>query len=83
MKSKPCLALFVGHASSNWGMYLFLTSLPTYMKEVLKFDVKSVNFVPHMKYDIIIAFTLFVISRMAFYLQSHTLRFGFQQSYRV
>ena len=42
MTSKPCLALFFGHAASNWGTYLFLTSLPTYMKEVLHFDVKSV-----------------------------------------
>jgi hypothetical protein len=28
-------------ACSNWGTYLFLTSLPSYMKEVLKFDIKS------------------------------------------
>lgn len=40
--SKPLLALIFGHAASNWGTYLFLTSLPTYMKEVLQFDVKSV-----------------------------------------
>ena len=43
MTSKPCLALFFGHSCSNWGTYLFLTSLPTYMKEVLQFDVKSVR----------------------------------------
>lgn len=43
MTSKYCLALFFGHSCSNWGTYLFLTSLPSYMKEVLKFDIKSVN----------------------------------------
>lgn len=43
MTSKPLWALFYGHSCSNWGTYLFLTSLPTYMKEVLHFDVKSVN----------------------------------------
>lgn len=43
MTSKPCIAIFVGHSCSNWGTYLFLTSLPLYMKEVLKFDIKSVS----------------------------------------
>jgi hypothetical protein len=43
MTSMPCIALFIGHSCSNWGTYLFLTSLPLYMKEVLKFDIKSVS----------------------------------------
>jgi ACS family sodium-dependent inorganic phosphate cotransporter-like MFS transporter 5 len=43
LSSKPAAAIFFGHSCSNWGTYLFLTSLPTYMKEILKFDVKSVN----------------------------------------
>lgn len=42
MKSRACIAIFIGHSCSNWGTYLFLTSLPSYMKEVLKFDIKSV-----------------------------------------
>jgi ACS family sodium-dependent inorganic phosphate cotransporter-like MFS transporter 5 len=42
MTNKACIALFVGHTTSNWGTYLFLTNIPTYMKEVLKFDIKSV-----------------------------------------
>lgn len=42
MKSIPAWAIFIGHSCSNWGTYLFLTSLPLYMKEVLKFDIKSV-----------------------------------------
>jgi ACS family sodium-dependent inorganic phosphate cotransporter-like MFS transporter 5 len=43
MSSRVCLSLFFGHSCSNWGTYLFLTSLPSYMKEVLKFDIKSVS----------------------------------------
>ena len=42
MTSKACIALFFGHVCSNWGTYLFLTNIPTYMNEVLKFDIKSV-----------------------------------------
>ena len=40
--SKACIGLFIGHSCSNWGTYLFLTNIPTYMKVVLKFDIKSV-----------------------------------------
>jgi MFS family permease len=43
MTSKYAISIFVGHSCSNWGTYLFLTSLPTYMKQVLKFDIKSVR----------------------------------------
>ena len=41
-KSKACIAIFVSHFSCNWSNYLFLTQLPTFMKEILKFDIKSV-----------------------------------------
>jgi hypothetical protein len=35
MTSKACWALFIGHSCSNWGTYLFLTSLPSYMKGMI------------------------------------------------
>jgi hypothetical protein len=57
--SRPAAAIFFGHSCSNWGTYLFLTSLPTYMKEVLKFDVKSNGALSALPY---IAFWLFIIS---------------------
>lgn len=41
IKSASFWGLVFAHFSSNFGTYLFLTQLPTYMKEVLKFDVKS------------------------------------------
>lgn len=44
MTSKTCLSLFFGHTCQNFGTYMFLTQLPTYMKEILKFDIKSVSF---------------------------------------
>jgi hypothetical protein len=31
--------------ASGWGSLLLLTEMPTYLKDVHKFDVKSVNFV--------------------------------------
>lgn len=59
MTNVPMLALFFGHTCSNWGTYLFLTSLPTYMKEVLKFDVKSNGALSALPY---LSFWLVIIS---------------------
>jgi hypothetical protein len=40
--SKACLVAFVANFCANFGAYLFLTQTPTYMKDVLKFDIKAV-----------------------------------------
>lgn len=40
-KSKACIAIFVAHLCNNWGNYLFLTQLPSFMKDILRFDIKS------------------------------------------
>lgn len=39
--NKVCIATFVAHFCNNWGNYLFLTQLPSFMKDVLKFNIKS------------------------------------------
>ena len=41
--SSACWALFIVHTCNNWGTYTFLTSIPKYMAEALKFDIKSVS----------------------------------------
>ena len=43
LTSRACWALFIIHTCSNYGTYTFLTSIPSYMSDVLKFDVKSVS----------------------------------------
>ncbi|KAH9496064.1 hypothetical protein Btru_012626 [Bulinus truncatus] len=39
--SRPVWGILVAHACGNYGAYMLLTKLPAYMKEVLKFDIKS------------------------------------------
>ena len=39
--SSAFLAILVAHTCSNWGWYMFLTKLPAYMKEVLRFNIKE------------------------------------------
>ncbi|XP_025093980.1 putative inorganic phosphate cotransporter isoform X2 [Pomacea canaliculata] len=40
-RSRPVWACIFCHMCFNWGEYTFLTNIPTYLKEVLHFDVKS------------------------------------------
>ncbi|KAI0235353.1 Sialin [Lamellibrachia satsuma] len=41
MRSGAVWAIVVAHTGSNWGTYMLLTNIPSYMREVLKFDIKS------------------------------------------
>lgn len=40
--SKPFWALLISHCAQNWGFWTLLTQIPSYMKDVLHFDIKSV-----------------------------------------
>jgi ACS family sodium-dependent inorganic phosphate cotransporter-like MFS transporter 5 len=40
-RSVPWWGVTLTHSASMFGTYLLLTQLPTYMKEILKFDIKS------------------------------------------
>lgn len=40
-KSMPVWAIIVAHTCSNWGWYMLLVKLPTYMRYILKFDIQS------------------------------------------
>jgi predicted MFS family arabinose efflux permease len=42
LTSKPCLAIIICNILSNWGFYIFLTLIPTYLNEVFHFDIKKV-----------------------------------------
>ncbi|XP_067388732.1 sialin isoform X1 [Emydura macquarii macquarii] len=41
LKSIPLWAIVVAHFSYNWTFYTLLTLLPTYMKEILRFDAQE------------------------------------------
>lgn len=40
--SLPFYSLAIVHSAHNWGFWTLLTEMPTYMKGVLKFDIKKV-----------------------------------------
>lgn len=54
----PFWALLINHTAGNWAFYTLLTWLPSYMKEVLNFDVKNAGFIAVLPY---LALTIVVI----------------------
>ena len=44
LTSKIVYAIILTQFCSNFCTYVFLTQLPTYMREVLKFDIQSVSY---------------------------------------
>uniref|UniRef100_A0A803TU24 Solute carrier family 17 member 5 n=1 Tax=Anolis carolinensis TaxID=28377 RepID=A0A803TU24_ANOCA len=48
--SLPLWAIVVAHFSYNWTFYTLLTLLPTYMKEILRFDVQENGFLSALPY---------------------------------
>ncbi|XP_048238222.1 uncharacterized transporter slc-17.2-like isoform X1 [Haliotis rufescens] len=39
--SLPFLGIVCAHVTYNWGLFLMMSNLPTYMMEVLRFDIQS------------------------------------------
>ncbi len=58
LTSKACWAVFIGQFTHNWGNYLFMTQMPSYLKDVLKFDIKSNGLIASIPY---IASSLFML----------------------
>nr|XP_020008220.1 sialin-like isoform X1 [Castor canadensis]XP_020008221.1 sialin-like isoform X1 [Castor canadensis]XP_020008222.1 sialin-like isoform X1 [Castor canadensis] len=50
LKSLPPWAIEVAHFSYNWTFYTLLTLLPTYMKDILRFNVQENGFVSALPY---------------------------------
>ena len=43
LMSPAVWAICAAHTANNWGFYTMLTCLPSYLKNVLKFDIKTVS----------------------------------------
>uniref|UniRef100_A0A3Q2HMX8 Sialin n=1 Tax=Equus caballus TaxID=9796 RepID=A0A3Q2HMX8_HORSE len=50
LKSLPLWAIVVAHFSYNWTFYTLLTLLPTYMKEILRFNIQENGFLSALPY---------------------------------
>lgn len=64
--SLPVYAIIVANVCSDWGAYTLLTNIPTYINEVLKFDITSVSFILTLLQELgynTMVFTLMVIPK--------------------
>jgi len=64
--SIPVWAILIAHCCQNWGFYTLLTELPTYMKQILHFDIKTVSqemrfFNLYIPIQYVVCFTCFVL----------------------
>ena len=50
LTSLPVWAMFVTNICATFGTDLFITNMPTYMREVLLFDVKTIGFLSFLPY---------------------------------
>ncbi|XP_041371385.1 sialin-like isoform X2 [Gigantopelta aegis] len=50
LTSRPCVALMVTHFTANFFNYMMLTQIPTYMKEVMNFDISANGFFSMLPY---------------------------------
>ncbi|XP_076823695.1 sialin-like [Clavelina lepadiformis] len=48
--SKAVWAISIAHFCNNWGFYTLLTCLPTYLKDVLHFDIKQNGLIASLPY---------------------------------
>ncbi|VDO54535.1 unnamed protein product [Onchocerca flexuosa] len=67
MTSVPVWAIFCGHFAGDWGAYIMMTVLPTFMKDVLGLDFTSLGFlsaIPYIAYFICINLGGFVADKL-------------------
>jgi len=48
--SRPFYAILIVHCAQNWGFYTLLTELPTYLNEILHFNLKENGFLSALPY---------------------------------
>lgn len=48
--SLPMWAIILAHFSENWGFYMMMTGLPTFMRDVLHFELQKAGFVAALPY---------------------------------
>lgn len=69
LTSMPFWAIFVVHIAQNWGFYTLLTELPTYMKNILHFNIADNSFVSALPYLVMWIFSI-VVGLFADYLRT-------------
>ncbi|CAK9809364.1 Putative inorganic phosphate cotransporter [Anthophora plagiata] len=65
LRSKPFMAILIAHFCSNFGWYMLLIELPTFMNQILKFDISSNAGVSSMPFLCMWIFTIILSKILA------------------
>ncbi|CAK9823013.1 Putative inorganic phosphate cotransporter [Anthophora retusa] len=65
LRSKPFMAILIAHFCSNFGWYMLLIELPTFMSQILKFDISSNAGVSSMPFLCMWIFTMILSKILA------------------
>ncbi|KOC59597.1 Putative inorganic phosphate cotransporter [Habropoda laboriosa] len=65
LRSKPFMAILIAHFCSNFGWYMLLIELPTFMNQILKFDMSSNAGVSSMPFLCMWIFTIILSKILA------------------
>lgn len=66
--STPVMAIAVAHFSYTWGFYTLLTQLPSYMNDILNFNLQKSGFISAIPY-LVLSILLFVSGYLADWFQ--------------
>ncbi|XP_053973798.1 putative inorganic phosphate cotransporter isoform X2 [Hylaeus volcanicus] len=69
LRSKPFMAILIAHFCSNFGWYMLLIELPTFMNQILKFDMSSNAGLSSMPFLCMWIFTM-ILSKVLAVMQS-------------
>ncbi|CAO1408559.1 unnamed protein product [Diamesa hyperborea] len=67
--SPPMIALIIVHSAHNWGFWTILTEIPSYMKNVLDFNIKKNALLSALPYSVMMIMSL-ILSPLADYLNN-------------
>ncbi|CAI9737167.1 sialinsialin-like [Octopus vulgaris] len=71
LSSIPVWAIVIAHFAENWGFYTWLTELPAYMHNILKYDIQQTGFIAALPY-LVMGFVVLGAGQLADFLRSTT-----------
>jgi len=74
LKSKACTAIFISHFCYNWAMFFFLTELPTFMNDILFFDIETSGLVSTLPY-----IACWIFACVSAYMSDEIINYGIMQ----
>jgi MFS family permease len=74
--SMPFIAIFVTHCGQNWGFWTLMTEIPSYMSDIMKYDIKDNSLLSALPYFVLWILSFFFSPLADFLIVRHYLSIG-------